>query len=516
MEAYVRVLMDFEELFMLQDDPDAMYYYVVTHADRALCLGQPGGWFVMLDPNAEEGRVTVSPKSLLCCREELTLLGRCITLKRTQSRRTSSIVGWREVTEEPLMKVEVDTGFLIYVGNLTRIYAYHPEEKVLFLVAYCLEELARYGLSRCEMIYYGERPPSTRGAKRSMHLMITNEAHPRGLSVAVPRLCGNYVILNTPGYGESLLLVTPSQESLMEIWPFRALTQDQAAEWWKAITASLCTPWYAMGCVGTPSESGDMFFADYLTVVDWYGSVYAVNLHDSRHHLVRASDDLPGFFVTGLMRILFGRRRFQLERVRRGRLDAKPRCPHTDESSIEKMKRVMAKNGVRDPRVTDIDMRRQHYAWLCATTRYGVGGAPWESRDQNLHVLHRCDTASATYVRDADILGISALRRRAEKRSDSETSSRVSDDTITDAIDGAGAPVERAGENATRITATTNATKDRCEDDGARLVCLPLVGQVAGHRLRRHPTALATMRDVTYTECFHVRVVAGARPYKKL
>lgn len=400
MELYLKVISDFERVFMLQADRIALSAYVHERVGDSLCLGPPGDWSLTLDPFADVSVNGQGPASLLCCKEMLTLLGRC-----GKAREENYVDGGTSAEED------VDSTLLIYVGSRGRLYVFQPQAPAVYLLAYNIEELARYGVTRHEFAYTGRRLPATRGLRRTMHFLLVNECHPRGLSAAVERLKGDDVILQTPGYGRSVLRVTRSLQSVLRTWPFCTLNSVEATDWWAYISLRLVIPWYPLGCVGSERAFIGRFHANYLIVVDWYGAVYAIELCDPQQRICRVADDLRQFFVMGLLKLLSDRRRFEPEPLKRARLEAPTKCPHVDEHNVARMTEILRVNARPDTRGTPEALRR-HYEWMNRTDRFCEIWRPWHHSDPNTLVIHRADTtAREEAAADPDVLGLDVSAR---------------------------------------------------------------------------------------------------------
>lgn len=447
MEAYSRVLTDFAPLFTRQHDPTALRAYVFRNRGARLSLGRPGGWWLVLNPAASACHGNEYPASLLCCDEELVLLGECLHEHRTEPRRdgvplNKSVLCRRwsdsgDLADERRNECaglemvrgrccDGRTGWrvLAFMGRFHRLYVYDSCAHALILLAHDPEELARYGMVRCELQYKGCSPPPVPESRRAMKIILTTSHLREEVVVTVPRLRRDDVLLDTPGYGPSLMRVTRSLGDVRMTYPFSRLSDYQAREWWHALLFKVCCPWYPLGCVGYERGPRCRFRTEYLILVDLYGSVYAVNT-DRGHSVRRVADTLNEFFCMGLLKIFFGRRRFEADHRRKCRLESLPACPHADELSCARMRRVLAGKG--KPYCPDLETHlSDRYRWMCRTERYEPEGRTWETNDPNVLVLHRGDTVSDRFVVDPRAAASSGL---AEPGPDSEDEAEDGPDT---------------------------------------------------------------------------------------
>lgn len=404
MEGYVRVLDDFETLFMSQNDPERIADYVQKHEGDVLSLGPPGNWFVVVDPNGYGN--TGDPSSLLCCDEQLTLIGRCVR------RDSGSSLGLHAQCEDlgadsvlpnnETNVVQIEPGLALYQGTFSRYYIYDVGAHCVFLVAYELEELARYGVARFQFVYNLEDTVDVKSMKRTMYFFLLNPVTPKGVAAIAERISNDDVVVRTPGYGLSRLRVTKSLNDTFRIYPFTSMSRVTVPRWWDDITRRLCAPWYPLGCIGRHRVSLGRFHANYFVLVDWFGSVYVIDLRDPDRNVRRAADDLKMFFRIGLLNIIFDRRRFDTDLSRRARLEAPPRCPHVEERSLERMKHLLVRWGHTQDEDEMKENLHRRFCWMRRTDRYDSEHATWERYDPNVIVSHRGDTISSEYAVDPD------------------------------------------------------------------------------------------------------------------
>ncbi len=405
MNFYRQVLTDFRDLFFCMETSQIEQYVRHNHG-RRLCLGPPEGWYVQLQRDQQLLQAQQAARKLICCDEPLCALGYAIKL-----------------LPEPHRDQDHDhlrTDYVILLGRFCRLYAFEPRENYMVIVAHRLEDLAKYGLVRSEFIYRdtihnqlrrmspslirsGPRP------SRTMHILFLNETTPDSFYVTAERIVEHDVKLYTPGYGAVILRLMKTVAELRAVWPFSSLTETEAKRWWWGIRANLATPWYLLGATGRPRQ-GRTFVAEVLVMLDWFGAVYAIQLDEPNHHIRRVANTITEFFRMGLLKLVFGYRRFEPERQKKIRMEHQCICPHADEREMDHHHELLAPYDREERRMHCLI---KHYDWLCLTDRFDPHQGAWERLDPNTLVLHRYDTLSQTYVLESEIVGVEAAEREA-------------------------------------------------------------------------------------------------------
>lgn len=472
----MRVMAEFRGLFIHHVDPSDLADYVTRNDGLLLRIDAPPGIGLRLGMGAvlKEERVIGDPSRFLCCGEHLMPLG--VFVMRTFSKSFSCPGSDEESlpsSEDDDAAEEKETGriplhdstvpcdgavggcdgvdeflrpddperfgetrepelwadgeacdglqcyeeriALAYMGEQFRLYAFGlaMDDRALFLIAHDLEELARYGLSRCELAYgqgrwnrggnvdarlaEQRRGRGRRDRKKVMHFIVVSDRSRRGSSGTARRLNETDVLLPTPGESAGILRTVHEVDQLTAMWPFRDLSAREFARWKRMIHDHLLTPWYPMGCVGDPVPGTHHFQAIMLIVVDWYGAVYGVPTLDDENEILRLADDLPTFFAMGLLKYAFNGRRFDSSYRRRGRLEHPPRCPHRDLKNVRFMRDTMLSMRQVDLEVTKRDIV-DRYMWMCRRERYDDQTDAWEQLDPNALVIHRADTILSKHV----------------------------------------------------------------------------------------------------------------------
>ncbi|AEV80703.1 tegument protein US24 [Cercopithecine betaherpesvirus 5] len=405
LEFYKQVLTDFRDLFLFTQTSQ-IEQYVHHYQGRRLCLGPPQGWYVQLQRDQQLLQAQQAARKLICCNEPLCVLGYAIVMIPEPH---------RDHNHDHLR-----TDYVIFLGRFCRIYAFEPRENYMVIVAHGLEDLAKYGVMRSEFIYrdaihnqlrrmspslmrFGPRPP------RTMHILFLNETTPDSFYVTADRIMEHDVKLYTPGYGAVILRLMKTVTELRAVWPFSSLTENEAKRWWWGIRANLATPWYLLGATGRP-RPGRTFVAEVVIVLDWFGAVYAIQLDEPSHHIRRVANSITEFFRMGLLKLVFGYRRFEPERQKKIRMEHQCICPHADDRDMDRRHELLAPYDREERRQHFL---KKHYDWLCLTERFDPYQGAWERLDPNTLVLHRYDTVQQTYVLESQIVGVEAAEREA-------------------------------------------------------------------------------------------------------
>nr|CDI95463.1 gp142 [Caviid herpesvirus 2 str. CIDMTR] len=446
MDLYDRVLTDFHQIYAFRRRPQKLKNYLSRNVGSILCLGQPGNWYLRLEHDPGDGRERSNPAMLLCCAERFVRLGSLYAVddrgaERPDGDDPEEKAATRDVPDAYFSvrnrcrgpgHDRLDAGYVAYLGEHGRFYVYDCIHVVLYLVALNVEELATYGVVRCEFShrhgradparlravepYYGKPRPGSEitVAFRSLNGAIEER-------VTLHRLPNGDVPLYTPGYGLSILRLVSDVRELRRAWPLSILTGLDFQSWKDAVGAKLCTPWYPLGVTGMPkltegtprpSRAGSddtpkrsstslctpftEFQAEALIVVDSLSAVYAVTMHGS-HMVCRVADTLCEFFRIGVLKIVFPGRRFESTLDQRCRCEYPGRCPHGNDAAIEAINNIMKLSGLPDPR-HGRDEVDDHYRWMLRHRR-GRAVDPWDHTDKNAVLLYRNDfgtTHSAT------------------------------------------------------------------------------------------------------------------------
>ncbi|AEV80850.1 protein US23 [Aotine betaherpesvirus 1] len=352
---FLRVMEDFRYIFTHQDNRALLREYIQRRVDQKLSLGIPYNWFLQLMP--EDMMPELSDQlmdDIICCEERLMPLGRCVVA-----------VGG------PGQRYE-DTGLLMFLGDCCRLYLYDPRTEVINMAAENSDELARFGVIGCELMY---RQPTTPYAtvvpEDVVQGLLARDGNVEELSAYVGEHHERDVNLHTPGRRAKTLKLVANCGCLHDYWPFEAVDPWRLAACQVAITVRLRCRWYLLGAVGS-YRCGGVFMVSKLVIFDRFGRIYVVVIRNGNYrspaswmHKIpgethRLADNLQEFFKAGFIKMYFRRRHeHYLRRV--ARLERRPKCIHAPVITLPQ--RTFLQLGVGQ------DTERQ-YVWLCREGRF--------------------------------------------------------------------------------------------------------------------------------------------------
>lgn len=358
--AFLRVLSDFRDFFLLQDDLPGLRALVRRDAGRRLSLGIPHNWFLQLCPREQYAELRDHiTGDLVCCDERLTLLGRCVVRLGAD--------------------VYDGTGLAVFLGRQTRIYVYDLRDEATVLVAPDLDKLARFGIVGCEYLYRHHRTPRvTSTPTRLVAGLLLRQNDASALSTFARDNRGRDVHLHTPGYRALPMKLLGSFEDLVDFWPFGAMRMAELRDCEAEITERLCCRWHLFAAVGF-YDAGSAFNVLHVLTVDRFGALYTLDV--TERDLYRVADDLEIFLRSGIAKTLVPPHRFDSGMRGVARVERPPICPH----------RI---GGATVPSFADFDLYlsgdyARQYRWLCRNDRFKPDMRTWDADDRAAIIRER-------------------------------------------------------------------------------------------------------------------------------
>ncbi|AEV80993.1 protein US23 [Saimiriine betaherpesvirus 4] len=349
---FLKVMEDFKDIFIHQERFSVIREFVRSNVDRRLSLGIPHNWYLQLQP--EEVLPELNDRffdDVLCCEEPLMILGQCIITK-----------GEGEEEYE-------HTGIFMLLGDKGRLYLYHQEDEVINMVAENADELARFGLLGCEMIYRQPSMPYATAVPDDLVQGLLARAHdPQAVNAYVSVHQERDVSLHTPGRRAKVLKLLPHFGVLHDYWPFEAVDTCRLIACHVVITLRLKCRWHLLGVIGSYRCNG-VFLVSKLIILDRFGRVYVVTIRNGTFRtwsykqsgeVYRVAGNLHEFFKAGFVKLYFRRRHeHYLRRV--AQLERRPKCIHTPVITLPQ--RTFLQLGLGH------DMEKQ-FRWLCREGRF--------------------------------------------------------------------------------------------------------------------------------------------------
>lgn len=323
---FLRVMRDFRDFYLVQDDPAAISRLTRQLDGRRLSLGIPHTWFLEIRPPQ---RLPVLPSDAIQRLspevQDVIPVGVCVVL----------------CTDGP----PKEPGFVVFMGPGSRLYLYDPETETLVLVAAHLDHLARFGLIQCECLYRFEGTPyATRYPEDVVNGLVSRSTDFSALSSFIAARSGTDINLHTPARRARCLKLFADRERACEHWPFAAIPSDELQKLWNAVTLRLCCRWVPLGLIGG-YRYGGLFHGSYLLVIDIFCSIYAVAV--SSGEFIRIADDVCELLKGGLTRF-HARRRYQPWELQKRRLDPEPLIAYPPRESWRRGPDTREQDNVRE------------------------------------------------------------------------------------------------------------------------------------------------------------------------
>ncbi|AGE11595.1 gp141 [Caviid betaherpesvirus 2] len=343
-DAFLRVMTDFKELFVAQDDPEKILEIARRRAGEKLSLGIPHDWFLELTAAEDIPQVDVYAHEcsrMLCCVENLSPLGHVVV------RETLEGHGCYRRTK-----------FVAFMGAENRLYFYHVMRRRLLLIALHIDHLARYGLipSGCFVLDDGTAPVITHYSAEVYGILERTFRTPE-LVKFLSTISGVDVELHTPGVCTQPLKLLSHFDDLRRTWPFCAMPPADMEFCSKRITFRLRCLWFILGAVGAYHATG-FFHTSHVLVVDRFGAVYALVTRDGCFY--RVADNVWELFKGGLNKC-YSRRCYDFKSLTICRLERPSVCRHHLPTTVGHHKFFDV--GVAH------DYEKQHQ-WLCRDGRF--------------------------------------------------------------------------------------------------------------------------------------------------
>lgn len=301
------VMRDFKPLYCSLLTPDRILN-VVCQIRKPMTLRYPEHWY-LLPQKASQIRVlkNVNLSEYVCCDTHLIPLGPCAA--------RSPDLQFRETPCAALMDMD------------GRFYIYDAETDAVFFAANNIEELARFGLSRCEPVYRdgGAMVPMPRPKKTVKKLLSAAIIGLENVSDTVNMLKGTTVTINGSRPDAECTFQIFGVNDLKKKLPFAIIPETLYKHMLEYINFRLCEPWVVIGGFGQYAENHIAFLVQNIVILGARGTVYEFCI--SKNDVFRVSDDLSTLFKRGKPRIP---NRF--DRMDNGelRLEHKPCCPHSE------------------------------------------------------------------------------------------------------------------------------------------------------------------------------------------
>lgn len=341
--AFMRVMGDFRDFFLVQGNRIQLELTAKGMSGHRLSLGIPFNWYLEVRSADELPELADHiTDDLLCCRESITPIGRC-------------------VVEMP-GGTFVRTGIVLMMGYRTRVYAYDTKSECLVMAGYHLDDLARFGLIMCECIYrVPQTPYSTRHPRQIVHGLLFRSGDAWALAAFAAAHAGKDINLHTPGRRARPLRLVAGFMGLSELWPFAALSDSSMRRCRRALTLRFCCSWYVIGATGTYRSSG-FFHTNHVIIVDRFAAVYTLEIRSGDCY--RIADNMHEFFKGGLTKTVVLRRYDHALRSA-ARLERVPRCHHVPYEVLRPPHTVYAACVSHE--------YYGQYAWLCRPGRFKEG-----------------------------------------------------------------------------------------------------------------------------------------------
>ncbi|AEV80849.1 tegument protein US22 [Aotine betaherpesvirus 1] len=299
-------------IFVRVHDHAALREYVQKNTGTAICLRNPGTWFLVLRDGTEIPSVRGRRFDLdyLCCNEALQTVG---------------ILAVRSMGSEEKMLME--TSSVLMLGATGAVYVYDWVTDALFEVAQNLEDFAEGGLIWYDSIYkHPATPYSTVEPRYHVDRFLAADPKDANAMAAVAHeLRGLNLAVVTPGENEREPLLLLGELSLLrKMKPFIAMSDEDFAEMCDVITKTLCCLWRLIGVAGYYLKVG-AFVPAAVIICDRFGAIYALKGEDG--YICRLADDIQMFFRMGYLKL---KGSYRYDRGCRGeaRLECKPQCSH--------------------------------------------------------------------------------------------------------------------------------------------------------------------------------------------
>ncbi|AEV80992.1 tegument protein US22 [Saimiriine betaherpesvirus 4] len=299
-------------LFIRMHDHSALRDYVQKNQGVAICLRNPGTWFLVLRDSSDIAPVRGRrlDREYLCCDENLMTVG---------------VLAVRASGGED--KILSETTCVMLLGATGAVYVYDWKVDALFQVAQNLEDLAENGLMWCDSVYkHPSTPYSTVEPRYHVDRLLSADCRDvKALAEIALDLKGLNLVITTPGENtrEPLLLLGDVNQ-LRKSKPFVAMSDEAFEEMCRRITCRLCCQWHVLGVTGYYMKVGT-FATMAVVILDRFGAVYALKSEDGDLH--RLADDIQMFFRIGYLKL---KGSYRFDRGCRGEalLETKPHCSH--------------------------------------------------------------------------------------------------------------------------------------------------------------------------------------------